>query len=66
MEITVNGQTKTFLAPISAESLINTSCKKPELVICELNGAILDRKEWVSTQLKTHDRIELISFVGGG
>jgi sulfur carrier protein len=66
MQITLNGQSKDIQDNMSAESLINTACKKPELVICELNGTILDRTAWAGTCLKPHDKLELITFVGGG
>jgi len=66
MEIFINGQSKTLPGPLSAENLIKSCCKNPELAICELNGSILNRQQWETIQIKPHDRIELVSFVGGG
>ena len=66
MEITVNGQPKTVPEKLFASSLINDCCVRPELVICELNGAILDRGRWAVTQLNPLDTVELIALVGGG
>lgn len=40
--------------------------RRPEVVVAELNGAIVDRKLWADTALSEGDRVELVTFVGGG
>jgi thiamine biosynthesis protein ThiS len=35
-------------------------------VVAELNGTVIARSNWKTTALKTQDRLELLSFVGGG
>ncbi len=38
----------------------------PENVVAELNYNIIKREFWKETKLKTNDRLEIVSFVGGG
>lgn len=35
-------------------------------IVVELNGEIIHRQQFDDTQLTENDRVELISFVGGG
>ncbi|MFH0753298.1 MAG: sulfur carrier protein ThiS [Candidatus Omnitrophota bacterium] len=66
MNIIINGQSRITKDNTSAESLIQSICSNPQVVICELNGTILDRGQWASTCLNPNDRIELVTLVGGG
>lgn len=36
------------------------------LVVTEVNGEIIDRSEWETTELEEMMKIELVQFVGGG
>ncbi len=36
------------------------------LVIAELNGTIIEKPLWPATGLNPNDKLELITFVGGG
>ncbi|BBA79263.1 thiamine biosynthesis protein ThiS [cyanobacterium endosymbiont of Rhopalodia gibberula] len=38
----------------------------PRLVAVEYNGEILHRQYWDNTQLRTGDRLEIVTIVGGG
>nr|WP_279355809.1 sulfur carrier protein ThiS [Fundidesulfovibrio agrisoli] len=38
----------------------------PQAVIVEINEAIVPRELWPDTALKEGDRVEVVSFVGGG
>jgi len=40
--------------------------KMPEMVSVELNGDILDRDQFSTTQLKNDDEVEFLYFMGGG
>ncbi len=66
MNIILNGQPKDIAPASCLGSLIEHLARKPELVIAELNGTIIDRSAWDRTQFKTGDKVELITFVGGG
>jgi sulfur carrier protein len=66
MILTINGQSKTIPDGASLQSAVALLCKNPDLVIAELNGAIMEHAQWTSTLLNANDRLELITFVGGG
>ena len=66
MNITVNGQAKTLSGKTCLRDLIQQFTKTPELVIAELNDAIIPKADWAGTALNTGDKIELVTFVGGG
>ena len=66
MILTINGQSKTIPDGSSLKAAVASLCKSPDLVIAELNGTIVDRAQWTDTALNANDRLELITFVGGG
>lgn len=66
MEITINGKSHTITDGTALHGLITQLVKKPECVIAELNGAIVERTRWQDCGLKAGDTLELVSFVGGG
>ena len=39
---------------------------QPQLVVVELNGAIVNPKNWISTKIKDGDCLEVVTIVGGG
>ena len=66
MILIINGQPKTIPDGASLQAAVALLCKNPGLVIAELNGAIIERAQWAATCLNANDRLELITFVGGG
>jgi sulfur carrier protein len=36
------------------------------LFVLEYNNLVWDKKNWDKTQIKTNDRIEIVTIVGGG
>jgi sulfur carrier protein len=66
MNARVNGQDVQVPDGISVRSLLLK--KKMELkgIVIELNGEILPPEQWSQTLLKADDRLEIVSFVGGG
>jgi len=66
MHISLNGKPRDVQEQSTLASLIKDCCSKPEHVVAELNGSIIQRQTWAETHLKNNDRIELVSFVGGG
>ena len=66
MKITLNGQSKEFNQISNLEKLIEQCCSEKTPVIAELNGEIIKGLHWENTALKDGDRVELVSFVGGG
>ena len=39
---------------------------KPDRIAVELNGEIVRRAAWPATAVSSHDRLEIVHFVGGG
>ena len=39
---------------------------EPKYVVGELNGEILSKETYTTTKLTAADRLEIVSFVGGG
>lgn len=62
----INGQEYQLAKPLSLEQLLQTQGYRTNLVAVERNGAIVKRSEYASTTLTDADKLEIISFVGGG
>jgi sulfur carrier protein len=65
MEIIVNGQKETT-PPCSIAELVTNKGLAPRALVVELNQQIIKQQQWPIIQLKEDDRLELLSFVGGG
>lgn len=66
MEAMINGKTTPLKPQTTLGDLIALYRLKPDVVIIEHNGAIVKQPAWAGTAVKENDRIELITFVGGG
>ena len=66
MNITINGSQKQLKENATLEDIVRELCQNPKHVIAELNGAIVDSAHRPNTKVKEGDRLELVSFVGGG
>lgn len=66
MQIQVNGEPRDCLAGWTVGDLLRELDIKTERVAVELNLEILDRKEFELRGLKEGDRVEILSFIGGG
>ena len=66
MNITVNGQQHSIENESSLEGIIRGLVKDCARVIAEHNGAIVKKDNWAATPVRDGDKIELVSFVGGG
>ncbi|MCX5817658.1 MAG: sulfur carrier protein ThiS [Proteobacteria bacterium] len=66
MRVTVNGKTMEVAENTSLWGFILLCKIKPETVIIELNERVIRRNIWTETVLMEGDRIELVTFVGGG
>ena len=62
----INGQEYQLANPLSLEQLLQTQGYRTNLVAVERNGAIVKRSEYASTTLTDADKLEIVSFVGGG
>lgn len=66
IQIQVNGEQRDCQADASVGDLLRELAIKTERVAVELNLEILDRKEFDQRRLKQGDRVEILSFIGGG
>lgn len=65
MEILINGK-NVQAEERSLSALIARRGFQPERVVVEYNGEIIARAHWEETILKPGDRLEIVTFVGGG
>ena len=69
MKLKINGEVKTIERinkEFYLEDLIDYLGYKPQLVVVELNGEIINPKFWTSTKIKNGDFLEIVTIVGGG
>ena len=66
INVTINGKTESVAAGISLKSLLILLGIKSERVAIEYNREIIDRDQFDVLHLKEGDRLEIITFVGGG
>ncbi|MGK7942097.1 MAG: sulfur carrier protein ThiS [Crocosphaera sp.] len=62
----VNGEEKNCLSGNNLPQFLQEMGLNPRLVAVEYNGEILHRQYWENTILKTGDRLEIVTIVGGG
>ena len=62
----INGEEKSLTQPISLESLLTQLGYRRQLVAVELNGSIIKQAAFSSTTITDADKLEIVSFVGGG
>lgn len=64
--IILNGTKITYIAGQTLSQLILKQNITTQNIVAEINGGIIHRNQFTSTLLHANDRIELITFVGGG
>ena len=69
MKLKINGEVRTIEnsnEELPLEDLLENLGYKPQLVVVELNGEIINPKVWMSTKIKNGDCLEVVTIVGGG
>ena len=66
IQIQVNGEQRGFRAGATVGDLLRELAIKTERVAVELNLEIMDRRDFDHRSLKQGDRVEILSFIGGG
>ncbi|MDV0429774.1 sulfur carrier protein ThiS [Lactiplantibacillus sp. DA1] len=64
--IILNGTKITYIAGQTLAQLILKQNITTQNIVAEINGVIIHHNQFTSTLLHANDRIELITFVGGG
>lgn len=66
MQITLNGEGRSFPAGTTLYGLVQALNLEPERLAIELNRAIVRRDLWAATVVESGAEIEVVMFVGGG
>ncbi len=66
MEITVNGSTRVYEAPLAVADLLERMALAGKKIAVERNGELVPRGAHRSTLLAEGDRLEIVVAVGGG
>lgn len=64
--IIVNGKEINLTKDISVEEYLEQNRYQVKRIAVELNGDILPKYSYSDTMLKDGDRLEVVTFVGGG
>lgn len=62
----INGEEKPLACPTALNELLSQLGYRAELVAVELNGSIIKQADFGSTTITDADKLEIVSFVGGG
>jgi sulfur carrier protein len=66
ISLSVNGETRTFEAPLNCAQLIEKLALQGKRVALERNGEIVPRSRFPEQALDDGDRLEIVVAVGGG
>jgi len=66
MLVYINGSENEVDDQLTVSALIAERGLNPDVVVVEHNLAILPKEGWPQVVLSAEDRLEIISFVGGG
>ncbi|HEX5776338.1 MAG TPA: sulfur carrier protein ThiS [Caulobacteraceae bacterium] len=66
MQISVNGEMRTFEGVADVAGLVAELGLDPRKVAVERNLEIVPRSTYAQTPLADGDRIEIVTFIGGG
>lgn len=66
MEIVVNGERRTVEKGTTVGALLRSLSLSPARVAVERNRRIVHKAEYEATVLAEQDRLEIVTFVGGG
>jgi len=66
MQIVVNGNQESCDAPATVADLLARLKLEPIRVAVEINENLVPRKTFAQTVIRDGDRIEIVTFVGGG
>ncbi|EAX48027.1 thiamine biosynthesis protein ThiS [Thermosinus carboxydivorans Nor1] len=66
MKVLINGNPVDLPEGMTLAELVAHKALNPATIITELNFAIIPKDRWPETALKENDRLEIVTFVGGG
>lgn len=62
----INGEEKALARPTALSELLTQLGYHTAFVAVELNGTIIKQADFGSTTITDADKLEIVSFVGGG
>ncbi len=65
IKLLINDEEKILSSSNLSQLLDDLKINKDKTAI-ELNGKIITTDKWAETKLESNDRIEIVTFVGGG
>ncbi len=66
MDIVVNGELLQTQTGVTIEDWLKEKGLLNKRIVVELNERIIKREEWTGMVLRQGDRMEIVTFVGGG
>ncbi len=66
MKIMLNGEEKSFAAPVTVAALVQEMGLSQRRVAVEVNREIVPRSRHGEFELKDNDRVEVVFAIGGG
>jgi sulfur carrier protein len=66
LQIRVNGEPRRAGEDVTVADLLRELDVRPDRVAVEVNLEILDRGDFERRRLRDGDRVEILSFIGGG
>ena len=66
MKIILNGEEREFPGEITLEELLRELALARDSVAIEVNGALVPRARFAAQRVQPGDRLEIVTFVGGG
>ena len=66
MQITINGEAKSFIATLTVEQLLEEIGLDHRKVAVELNLEIVPKSSYPETTINDGDKFEIVHFIGGG
>lgn len=63
---TINGAERELAADLSMSGLLEQLELQPVRVAVEVNRELVSRRDFATTTVRDGDRIEIVTFVGGG
>jgi thiazole synthase len=66
MQITINGEAKSFVATLTVEQLLGEIGLDHRKVAVELNLEIVPKSSYTETTINDGDKFEIVHFIGGG
>ncbi|MCM8814518.1 MAG: sulfur carrier protein ThiS [Candidatus Omnitrophica bacterium] len=66
IKVLINGKEEILESETNVLELLKKKNIRPEVVTVELNGKIIERKDYQTISLKNGDTLEFVFFMGGG